>query len=130
MTFTGLTPMKLVVTALAARGLAERASTPVRPVALDVRQAGTASLSPVEELGKQIFFDRNLSRDGNQACAACHDPAWGWTGPSESLNAAGTVYEGSIPGSFGDRKPPSSACATISPVLHRDSSGRFVGGNF
>lgn len=130
MTFTGLTPMKLVVAALAAGVLAERASTPPRPVALAVRQARTASLSPMEELGKQIFFDRTLSRNRNQACAACHDPAWGWTGPSASLNAAGTVYEGSIPGRFGDRKPPSSAYATISPVLHRDSAGRFVGGNF
>ena len=29
------------------------------------------------------------------ACAACHGPEAGWTGPSEAINAAGSVYEGS-----------------------------------
>jgi cytochrome c peroxidase len=26
-------------------------------------------------LGKQLFFDRRLSRDGQRSCATCHDPA-------------------------------------------------------
>ena len=42
----------------------------------------------------------------------------------------GAVYEGSIPGAFGDRKPPSAAYATQSPILHVDRKGLFVGGNF
>ncbi len=42
----------------------------------------------------------------------------------------GAVYEGSIPGAFGDRKPPSSAYATFSPILYVDKKGTFVGGNF
>ena len=37
---------------------------------------------------------------------------------------------GSIPGRFGDRKPPSAAYATLSPIFHLDRSGLFVGGNF
>lgn len=40
------------------------------------------------------------------------------------------MYEGSIPGAFGDRKPPSSAYATQSPILHVDKKGLFIGGNF
>jgi cytochrome c peroxidase len=39
------------------------------------------------------------------------------------------VYQGSIPGRFGDRKPPSSAYATQSPILHL-SRGTWEGGNF
>ena len=88
------------------------------------------SLYPEEELGKSIFFDENLSINGNQACATCHVPEWGWTGGDSAVNAAGAVYEGSIPGRFGDRKPPSSAYATLSPIFFQDKKGLFVGGNF
>jgi cytochrome c peroxidase len=87
-------------------------------------------LTANEELGKLIFFDEDLSINGNQSCATCHDPEWGWTGPDSAINAGGSVYEGSIPDVFGDRKPPSSAYATQSPVLHMDRRGTFVGGNF
>ncbi|MEI7997526.1 MAG: cytochrome c peroxidase, partial [Methylococcaceae bacterium] len=66
----------------------------------------------------------------NQSCATCHSPESGWTGPNSLINAMGSVYEGSIPGEFGDRKPPSSAYATQSPILHADKKGLFVGGNF
>ncbi len=96
--------------------------------------AQAAELTPNELLGRSIFFDNNLSINRNQSCAACHSPAAGWTGPSEAINAHGSVYEGSIAGRFGDRKPPSSAYATQSPILHVPHSTRndplFVGGNF
>ena len=42
----------------------------------------------------------------------------------------GAVYEGSIPGRFGDRKPPSAAYATLSPILYQDKKGLWIGGNF
>jgi cytochrome c peroxidase len=87
-------------------------------------------LSPSEQLGKAIFFDENLSSNNNQSCASCHGPDAGWTGPLEATNAHGAVYEGSIPGRFGNRKPPSAAYATLSPVFHVDRSGLFTGGNF
>jgi cytochrome c peroxidase len=88
------------------------------------------ALTAEEELGKSIFFDDNLSINNNQSCAACHGPEVGWTGPDSAINAGGAVYEGSIPGRFGDRKPPSSAYATLSPIFHLDKKGLFVGGNF
>jgi cytochrome c peroxidase len=88
------------------------------------------SLPPKERLGKAIFFDESLSLNKNQSCASCHDPAAGWTGPDSEINAHGAVYEGSIPDAFGDRKPPSAAYATQSPVLSVDGEGLFVGGNF
>jgi cytochrome c peroxidase len=31
------------------------------------------------ELGKQLYFDKRLSKDGSVSCATCHDPAKGWT---------------------------------------------------
>ena len=94
------------------------------------RLAPAVAASPeVIAVGKAIFFDQRLSVNGNQSCASCHAPAWGWTGPSTAINAGGGVYEGSIPGAFGDRKPPSSAYATQSPVFHFDGE-LFVGGNF
>ena len=92
--------------------------------------AQDVSLSDTEILGKSIFFDQNLSANGNQACAACHAPGAGWTGPESEINAHGSVYEGSIAGKFGNRKPPSSAYATLSPILYLEKDGTFVGGNF
>ena len=81
--------------------------------------AQSTDLTPLEQLGKSIFFDEDLSINGNQSCASCHDPAAGWTGPDGSVNDAGAVYEGSIAGRFGDRKPPTSAYATPSPIFHQ-----------
>ena len=94
--------------------------------------AAGQGLSPVELLGKSIFFDDALSINDNQSCASCHDPAVGWTGPLSFLNEAGAVYEGSIPNRFGNRKPPSAAYATPSPIFawHRQGGGLFLGGNF
>lgn len=92
--------------------------------------AASAEPTAKEALGKFIFFDQNLSLNNNQSCAACHAPQVGWTGPDEAINQHGAVYEGSISGAFGDRKPPSSAYATQSPILHVDKKGLFTGGNF
>ena len=94
-----------------------------------ISSAYAEDLTAIEQLGKSIFFDENLSINFNQSCASCHDPAWGWTGPDSAVNAAGSVYEGSIAGRFGDRKPPTSAYATPSPVFFNDK-GTFTGGNF
>ena len=84
------------------------------------------------ELGDQIFDDKNLSIGRNQGCNACHSEAWGFTGPDPGINALGAVYEGSIAGRFGHRKPPSSAYSTLSPVFGftRKAGGQFEGGNF
>jgi len=31
------------------------------------------------ELGKQLYFDKRLSRDNTVSCASCHDPKLGWS---------------------------------------------------
>jgi cytochrome c peroxidase len=93
-------------------------------------QKAPAKLSPLEELGKRLFFDKNLSTPAGQECAACHAASVGFTGPEETLNEAGAVYEGAVTGRFGNRKPPSAAYAGGSPILHRNENGDFVGGMF
>lgn len=89
-------------------------------------------LSPEERLGKFLFFDKRLSEPPGQSCAACHVESTGWTGPDPLINLTGSVYEGAVPGRFGNRKPPSSAYATPAPVLHLEDPQQalFVGGNF
>jgi cytochrome c peroxidase len=98
--------------------------------AAGVRQKSSSSLSPLEELGKKLFFDRNLSTPPGQECAVCHAPNVGMTGPDEKLNKTGAVYEGAVKNRFGNRKPPAAAYAGDSPVLHIDEDGNFVGGMF
>jgi len=92
--------------------------------------AGGPQLTPNQELGRAIFFDENLSINRNQSCASCHGPEVGFTGPDALTNEYGAVYEGSIPGRFGDRKPPSAAYATVSPIFYLDRHGTWTGGNF
>lgn len=100
-------------------------------VLLSIPAAGLAALSPVEKLGKKLFFDTQLSTPGGQSCAACHAPEAGWTGPVESINASGAVYPGVVHTRFGNRKPPSSAYGGESPPFHYAAeSGLFAGGIF
>ena len=90
----------------------------------------SAGLSPLERLGKELFFDKIASPD-NMSCASCHAPRAGWTGPIGGINKHGAVYHGAVPQRFGNRKPPSAAYATPSPIFHYDASeGLFEGGNF
>ena len=98
-------------------------------IAVGTAMADPSTLTPRQELGKYLFFDKNLSLNNNQSCAACHAPEVGWTGPDQAINAAGAVYEGSIPGAFGDRKPPAAAYAGDSPILYYDGT-KWVGGMF
>lgn len=93
--------------------------------------AKPSPLSPVEQLGKALFFDNISSPAKNMSCAECHAPTTGWVGPVAGINLHGAVYRGAVPTRFGDRKPPSSAYASFSPIFHFDEEGgEFVGGNF
>jgi cytochrome c peroxidase len=89
-----------------------------------------ADLTPLEQLGKFIYFDK-ISVPGNMACADCHAPSVGFTGPIAGINIHGSVYRGAVPTRFGNRRPPSAAYAFFSPVFHYDAVEElFVGGNF
>jgi cytochrome c peroxidase len=96
--------------------------------------AGAAALEPIELLGKQIFFDDQLSIPGNkQACASCHDPARGWILPDSTINSSTVVAPGAQPHALGNLKPPSNAYASFSPPFRpfpNSSIPPWEGGNF
>lgn len=91
-------------------------------------------LSPQEELGKALFFDKNLSTPPGQSCASCHDPNAGFADPDMDQ----PVSQGVIRPLFGSRNAPSAAYAAFSPALHWDPTmsqanmmkGMYVGGLF
>jgi len=94
---------------------------------------GRDGLSGRATLGKSVFFDADLSSRGNQSCAFCHTPETGFTSPREDFNMTGSVVEGSIPGRFGNAKPPTITYMSAAPVLHHrieDGETLFVGGAF
>lgn len=104
--------------------LIDEVETPV------LKKATTVFLTPMELLGKHIFFDK-ISSPQSMSCAECHAPSVGFTGPVGGINLKGSVYPGAVPQRFGNRKPPSAAYATQSPILHfDDEEGIFIGGNF
>ena len=99
-------------------------------LAWSVAFASTESLSPIEELGRVLFFDTNLSTPPGQSCAACHGPRAGFTGPDPAINIAGAVYEGAVHNRFGDRKPPTVAYADSPPLYFDETEQEWIGGSF
>ena len=85
----------------------------------------------IELLGKLMLYDKELSVYRNEACAFCHMPETGFTGPVSELNRTTGSYPGSVRTRFSNRKPQSHAYAPLSPVLHYNpGQGDLVGGNF
>ena len=85
----------------------------------------------IELLGKLMLYDKQLSVNRNEACAFCHTPETGFTGPVSELNRITGSYPGSVRTRFSNRKPQSHAYAPLSPVLHYNpGQGDLVGGNF
>lgn len=76
------------------------------------------------EIGRQIFFDTNLSEPTGQACASCHQPDVSFTDPR-----GGPTSRGAVAGRAGFRNTPSIFYAALIPPLHEDGD-TFVGGLF
>jgi len=116
-----ITAAAALIAALA--GLSGSTASPEKP----------AALTPMQQLGKAIFSDTELSFNRNQSCAQCHAPDAGFSGPNSEINARGAVYEGSILGRFGNVKPPAASYVTPAPVLYHkmeDGEPLFIGGLF
>ena len=100
-------------------------------VASNLRKAAPVNLSKQELLGKFIYFDKRLSSSGTQSCATCHSPKTGFGGEIQGFTNIAGIYEGAVDGRYGNRKPPSAAYASFSPVFHFSAEeGLFEGGNF
>lgn len=85
----------------------------------------------IELLGKLLLFDKELSVNRNEACAFCHMPESGFTGPISEINRTTGAYPGSVRTRFSERKPQTHTYAPLSPVLHyNEGQGDLVGGNF
>src|SRR5882757_5416157 len=66
-------------------------------------------IQQIELLGKLLLYDKDLSVNRNEACAFCHMPETGFTGPVSELNRTTGAYPGSVRTRFSDRKPQSHA---------------------
>jgi cytochrome c peroxidase len=77
-------------------------------------------------LGKEIFFDNNLSNPIGQACANCHNPEKAFSDPTNSA-----ISQGASANSFGNRNAPSLSYNVFSPIRYYNAIDEtFVGGLF
>lgn len=81
------------------------------------------------ELGQQLFFDINLSRNRTQSCASCHAPDQGFS-DHRGKGVAMAASLGDDGKSLGDRNAPSASYAALSPDFHRTKEGIYKGGQF
>ena len=87
----------------------------------------------LEGLGAALFFDENLSKNRNQACATCHSPDAGFADPRPNGldGLAGRAASlGDDDSSIGDRNAPTASYAAFSPKFHINKEGLYVGGQF
>lgn len=88
-----------------------------------------ADYGSIEQLGKALYFDTNLSLNRTQSCATCHSPDHGFVDPRS--NASGrAVSLGDDGHSLGDRNTPTTSYAAFSPSFHRNAKGEYIGGQF
>jgi len=81
------------------------------------------------EIGKQLYFDKNLSKNRTQSCATCHSPEHGFIDARDS-KLKGAVSLGDDGQSFGDRSAPTASYANQIPSFHLRKDGQYVGGQF
>ncbi len=82
-------------------------------------------------LGKVMNFDRNISPFKDRACAFCHMPYVGFSGPIPSVNLTMVAYPGSFQFRAGKRTAQRYTYSPSFPVLNfNDTQAAFFGGNF
>jgi cytochrome c peroxidase len=85
----------------------------------------------VEVLGKLLNFDQNMSPFKNEACAFCHMPYAGFSGPIQSVNLTMIAYPGSARYRANKRTAQRYTYSPNFPVLEYNTvQGLFFGGNF
>ena len=84
-----------------------------------------------ETLGELMLYDKNMSPNRNEACASCHMPYSGFSGPIPSVNLTMIAYPGTARFRAGKRTPQRHPYAPFFPVLqYNQVQGLFFGGNF
>ena len=85
----------------------------------------------VQTLGKLMNFDENISVFKDQACASCHMPYAGFSGPIPSVNLTMIAYPGSFHFRAGKRTAQRYTYSPWYPVLQfNETQALFFGGNF
>jgi cytochrome c peroxidase len=97
----------------------------------------------LEDLGRALFFDVNLSQQRTQSCATCHDPALAFVdwrafvpagaspvGSAPATHLPGAASMGGDQHSLGDRNAPTASYAAYIPPLTLDAQNDYVGGLF
>jgi len=109
--------------------VAQLAARQEKPTPLQDYKTAVANrpMTKKEQLGKEIFLDKNLSTPPGQACAHCHSVEAGFGQPDADLPVSQGVY----PDRFGNRNDLTAAYAAFSPRFHYDAKERYyVGGLF
>jgi cytochrome c peroxidase len=84
-----------------------------------------------ETLGELMLFDKNISPNRNQACASCHMPYAGFSGPIPSVNLTMIAFPGTVHFRAGKRTAQRHPYSPFFPVLqYNQVQGLFFGGNF
>jgi cytochrome c peroxidase len=85
----------------------------------------------IEALGELMLYDRTISPRKNQACASCHMPYVGFSGPIPSVNLTMVAFPGAVHFRAGKRTPQRHPYSPFFPVLQYNlEQGLFFGGNF
>ncbi len=95
----------------------------------------------LEDLGRALFFDVNLSQQRTQSCATCHDPALAFidwrafvgvadSGLSSGRHLPGAASVGADQRALGDRNAPTASYAAKIPPLSLNDERDYVGGLF
>ncbi|MBI3394652.1 MAG: cytochrome-c peroxidase [Spirochaetia bacterium] len=98
----------------------------VSPAALLV---AAETLTPEQQLGREIFFDTDLSEPAGQSCGSCHSPLQAFTTPSGMMTHG--ITPGIVSGRTGSRNTPTASYAVFSPTpFFDDKAGTWIGGQF
>jgi cytochrome c peroxidase len=89
--------------------------------------SAAAPLTTKQRLGRNLFFDTNLSTPAGQSCASCHAPERAFTDPDRSSPTSA----GANPDLRGSRNAPTAMYMAFSPRFHFDADeGLYLGGQF
>jgi cytochrome c peroxidase len=88
---------------------------------------GAEVLTPKAELGRQLFFDKNLSEPAGQSCSSCHDPLAAFTDKDKTQPTS----KGVDTSLHGNRSAPTVMYAAFSPAFTFDRQANlYKGGQF
>jgi cytochrome c peroxidase len=72
------------------------------------------------ELGKQLYFDKRLSKDNTISCASCHDPKKGWSN--------GEAFATGVRGQVGGRSSPTIINSAYQELQFWDGRAKLLEG--